>query len=64
MKVILSLLSSILLFMLSAPAGAHHEAQHQLPPLLRDVGFEQRLGESIPPDLVFRDETGKDRAIG
>ena len=29
------------------------------PPGLKDVGIEQRLNEQIPPDLTFRDETGK-----
>ena len=29
------------------------------PPGLEHVGFEQRLNEQIPPDLAFRDETGK-----
>ncbi len=28
------------------------------PPPVKDVGFDQRLGESVPLDLVFRDETG------
>ena len=29
------------------------------PPGLEHVGFEQRLNEQIPPELTFRDETGK-----
>jgi protein SCO1 len=29
------------------------------PPGLRNVAIEQRLNEQIPPDLVFRDETGQ-----
>lgn len=29
------------------------------PPPIKDVGFDQRLGESIPLDLVFRDEAGE-----
>jgi len=29
------------------------------PPGLKHVGIEQRLNDQIPPDLVFRDETGK-----
>jgi protein SCO1/2 len=28
------------------------------PQILRDVGIDQRLGESVPLDLAFRDETG------
>jgi len=30
------------------------------PPPVKDVGLDQRLGESIPLDLVFKDEAGKD----
>ena len=30
------------------------------PPPVKDVGFDQKLGESIPLDLVFKDEAGKD----
>jgi protein SCO1/2 len=29
------------------------------PPGLKNVGIEQRLNEQIPPQLIFRDETGK-----
>jgi protein SCO1/2 len=32
----------------------------QMPGVLRDVGFDQRLGEQVPLDLVFHDEGGKD----
>lgn len=32
----------------------------QMPGVLRDVGFDQRLGEQVPLDLVFHDEEGKD----
>lgn len=34
------------------------------PPGLKNVGIEQRLNQQIPPDLVFRDETGKQVRIG
>jgi len=34
------------------------------PPGLKDVGIEQNLNEQIPPDLVFRDETGKAVRLG
>jgi protein SCO1/2 len=37
-----------------------HLPEAPLPPPPKDVGFDQRLGESIPLDLVFRDEAGKD----
>jgi protein SCO1 len=29
------------------------------PPPIKDVGFDQKLGEAIPLDLVFRDEAGE-----
>jgi len=38
--------------MMSPPANVR-------PPGLKDVGIEQHLDEQIPPDIVFRDETGK-----
>jgi len=34
------------------------------PPGLKNVGIEQRLDEQIPPDLIFRDETGKSVRLG
>ena len=34
------------------------------PPELKNVGIEQHLNEQIPPDLVFRDETGKTVRLG
>jgi protein SCO1/2 len=34
------------------------------PGVLQEVGFDQRLGERIPLDLAFKDETGKDVTLG
>lgn len=34
------------------------------PPGLKNVGIEQHLDEQIPPDLTFRDETGKTVRLG
>jgi protein SCO1/2 len=34
------------------------------PPGLKNVGIEQHLDEQIPPDLIFRDETGKPIRLG
>jgi protein SCO1/2 len=34
------------------------------PPGLKNVGIEQHLNERIPPDLTFRDETGKEVRLG
>ena len=56
---------SVLLTASMAPLSVwgHHNTQHQ-PPMLRDVGLEQRLHEQIPLDLMFRDETGTQVRLG
>ena len=40
------------------------ENSKALPPLLRDVGIDQRLNQQVPLDLEFRDETGKAVRLG
>ncbi len=47
-----------------APAAAAAPATQGKPSILREVGIDQRLGESIPLDLYFRDENGRDVRIG
>lgn len=42
---------------LSPPASAR-------PPQLKQVGIQQRLGQQIPADLVFRNEAGKQVRLG
>ena len=51
------LLPIALIAALACPAVA----QNRTPPgkLLEKVGFDQRLGEDIPLDLTFRDESGR-----
>jgi protein SCO1/2 len=39
--------------------GAPPEAAPLPAPPLKDIGFDQRLGEAVPLDLAFRDEAGK-----
>lgn len=39
-------------------------ASDNLPPELDEVGFDQRLGETVPLDLVFTDETGRQTELG
>jgi protein SCO1/2 len=39
-------------------------AASTVPPQLRDVTFEQRLGEQLPLDTPFRDEAGRDVTLG
>ncbi len=40
-------------------AAAPVRAEPERPAVLRDVGFDQRLGAEAPLDLPFRDETGR-----
>jgi protein SCO1/2 len=44
---------------LSLLAASTTRADTQRPQVLRDVGFDQRLGAQVPLDLPFRDETGR-----
>jgi len=46
------------------PAQTSVAPASKLPPMLRDVGIEQRVGEQLPLDVVLRDETGKDVKLG
>jgi protein SCO1/2 len=63
-KAIAFLLAAMLVVPCCMPTGADRGATHRLPPGLRDIGFEQRLGESIPLDVVFRDELGEAVRLG
>lgn len=49
------LIACILVAAASVPTQAHTN----LPPLFREVGFDQRLNEQVPLDLTFRDEAGR-----
>lgn len=52
-----------MLFLLaSAPYAV--SAQLAIDKVYNDVGIDQMLGSQVPPDLVFRDETGKDVTLG
>ena len=42
------------------PARAHTS----LPPIFKDVGFDQRMGEQAPLDAAFRDEAGRAVLLG
>jgi len=57
---------TILLFAacLSASLQPALASGNSLPPELEDVGFDQRLGERVPLDLVFADETGSQAPLG
>ena len=47
-----------------ARATEHASGQNNLPPVLRDVGIDQKLNNQVPLDLVFRDETGNAVRLG
>src|SRR5258708_37796277 len=42
-----------------APAG-----DTEPPAILREIGFDQKLGQAVPPDLAFRDEAGRPGRLG
>lgn len=44
------------------PAGA--PAAAGMPSPFQRIGFDQKVGSQVPPDLVFRDETGRTVRIG
>jgi protein SCO1/2 len=50
----------LLLVLVAGPA----RGQANLPPVLRDVGFDQRLDAQVPLALVFRDEAGRSVTLG
>jgi protein SCO1/2 len=58
----------VALFALSATAqinsGVMSPPANTRPPRLENVGIEQHLDAQIPPDLTFRDETGKSVRLG
>lgn len=40
------------------------QADSNLPPSLRAVGFDQRLNQQVPLDATFRDESGREARLG
>lgn len=60
---------SLLLLMLTAVVSAQEARQagptaSELPPILREVGFDQNLDKQIPLDVTFKDEGGEAVQIG
>ena len=54
-----------LLVLTAAPASAATEPGADVrPPALREVGIDQRLGESLPLDAPFRDDHGQSVTLG
>ena len=56
---------AVLAVLLAGLLGATaHAAADEKPDILRNVGFDQRLGAQVPLDLAFRDETGSPVKLG
>jgi len=56
------LLAALLFLLLLAPAPGRSE--NGRPPILREVGFDQRVGERLPLELTFRNEHGQTVRLG
>ncbi len=52
-------LAAALLVLAAHRATAAPAPEDGRPPLLREVGFDQRIGQPVPLDLAFRDESGR-----
>ena len=55
---------AFLLLLAPAVLGAQTLPADTRPEALRDVGFDQRLGESLPLDVLLRDEEGRAVPLG
>jgi protein SCO1/2 len=53
-----------LVFALLGSSVRADEPAGQVPLILRDIGFDQRLGERLPLDTQFRDEAGRTVRLG
>ena len=60
MKKLLFVLIASLIF----ASGAHGLPADARPPMLKDVGIEQRLGKPLPLDAIFQDEMGRAVRLG
>lgn len=47
-----------------AAAQAPGEPANFKPPMLREVGFDQNLGDKVPLDITLKDEQGRDVRLG
>jgi len=56
--------AAMLLALTGAAAFSTSAQQASTPPILSKVGITQNLNALVPPDVVFRDETGKSVRIG
>ncbi len=58
-RMTLALLLALLPALAAAQMGAVPPPQPATPGVLQEIGFDQRLGESVPLDLAFTDEDGR-----
>jgi protein SCO1/2 len=67
-SVFVACISLLTLLLVSASAqinsGVMSPPANTRPPRLQNVGIEQHLDAQVPPDLVFRDDTGKTVKLG
>ena len=56
--------AALLLTLLALPASANLVDPKDMPGPLKEVGFEQRLGEALPLELPFVDESGREVVLG
>ncbi len=54
----------LLAALVALPAAVSAQPAAVRPPILRDVTFDQRLGESVPLDITLRDEDGRAVRLG
>ena len=59
-----ALLLPALAFAQYGEAPARPDAANVRPAILKNVGIDQRIGQQLPLDLTFRDETGRNVRIG
>ena len=56
------IIPAILILLLLAPRAAGQPAMQ--PAILEEIGIDQKLNAQVPPDLVFRDQTGREVQLG
>jgi protein SCO1/2 len=54
----------LLLLLVGLSIGSAAFAADNRPPMLKDVGIEQRLGKPLPLDAIFQDEMGRPVRLG
>jgi protein SCO1/2 len=67
-QLLVSILAALIweLGLAAAPAATTSDApiDDTRPPILREIGFDQKLGAQVPLDTVFRDESGASVRLG